>query len=135
MVGLDANVLLRFLAQDDPVQSPIATEYILTRCTETEPGFISLVALAETVWVLESVFGLPVSEVADSVDLLLAADTLFIQNQQEVSDAAVVFRSGRGDFADALIGSLGQWAACITTMTFDKRASRLSGLTLLTQKI
>ena len=50
MIGLDTNVIVRYLTQDDPIQSPIATEIFETRLTEDEPGFISIVAMTETVW-------------------------------------------------------------------------------------
>ena len=53
MIGLDTNILVRYLAQDDPLQSPIATEIMEARITEENPGFISAVAMVETVWVLD----------------------------------------------------------------------------------
>jgi predicted nucleic-acid-binding protein len=134
MLGIDTNVLLRFLVQDDPIQSAVATQVIRRRCTKSDPGFVSLVALAETVWVLESVYGLPLAEVAEAVERLLTADTLRIQNGQEVNEAAIAHRSGRVDFADALIGALGRQADCSTTLTFDRRASRLPSMTLLSLK-
>jgi predicted nucleic-acid-binding protein len=54
MIGLDTNVLLRYLVQDDPVQSPRATEIITRRLSEEEPGFVSLVTILEVVWVLKT---------------------------------------------------------------------------------
>src|SRR5262249_43746342 len=53
VIGLDTNVLVRYLAQDDPVQSPQATEFIERRLTEDNPGFVGIVAMVETVWVLD----------------------------------------------------------------------------------
>ena len=53
MIGLDSNVLVRYLTQDDPIQSPKATEIIERRLTEENPGFVCIVAMAETVWVLD----------------------------------------------------------------------------------
>src|SRR5262249_15163786 len=58
MIGLDTNILVRYLAQDDPIQSPQATEIIERRLSEGNPGFISIVAMAETVWVLDRAYGL-----------------------------------------------------------------------------
>jgi predicted nucleic-acid-binding protein len=55
MIGLDTNVLVRYMAQDDPIQAEIATDLIERRLTERDPGFISVVAMTETAWVLERI--------------------------------------------------------------------------------
>jgi predicted nucleic-acid-binding protein len=130
MTGLDTNVLVRYLAQDDPVQSRKATEIIERGLTEAQPGFISIVTMVETVWVLGRVYELSDKEVAGAVERILQADTLVVQNEQEVFSAMVALKTGRGSFADALIGELGKWAGCASTLTFDRRAARLSGFAL-----
>ena len=131
MIGLDTNVLVRYLAQDDPVQSPKATEIMELRLTEDEPGFVSVVTMVETVWVLSSIYELSDHEIASAVERMLQADTLVIQNEQEVFTAAVALQAGRGSFADALIGALGTWAGCASTLTFDRKASRLGTFEIL----
>ena len=127
MHGLDTNILIRYLTRDDLLQFRKATEIIERRLTPDEPGFVSLVTVAETVWVLESVYEFTGPEVAAGIERMLQADTLIIQNEQEVFTAAQVLKSGRGAFADALIGALGEWAGCDKTLTFDKKARRLKG--------
>jgi predicted nucleic-acid-binding protein len=127
MIGLDTNVVVRYLAQDDPVQSAKATQIFERRLTEQEPGFVSLVTMVETVWVLDTVYGLAAREIAQAVERMLQADTLVIQNEQEVFTAVVALKSGRGSFADALVGALGAWAGCGSTLTFDRNAARLEG--------
>lgn len=127
MIGLDTNIIIRYLAQDDPVQSPKATHIIERRITETNPGFISLVTMAETVWVLDRLYRLSDKEIAQAVERILQADTLVVQNEQEVFTAMTALRSGQGSFADALIASLGAWAGCSCTFTFDRKAARLGG--------
>ena len=131
MNGLDTNILIRYLTQDDPIQSPKATKIIERRFTQEDPGFISLVTMAETVWVLGSVYELPDTEIADTVERILQADTLAVQNEQQVFTAMVTLRRGWGAFSDALIGALGAWAGCDSTLTFDKKAIRLAGFELL----
>ena len=130
MIGLDTNIVVRYFAQDDPIQSRKATEIIERRLTEDQPGFISLVTMVETVWVLDRIYGLSGEEIASAVERMLQADSFFIQNEQEVFTAMVALRSGQGSFADALIGSLGAWAGCAATLTFDRRAARLKGFEL-----
>jgi predicted nucleic-acid-binding protein len=130
MIGLDTNVFVRYLVQDDPIQSPRATQIIERRLTEDEPGFITLVTMVETVWVLDRSYGLSDQEIAQAIERMLQADTLLIQNEQEVFTAMIALRSGQGSFADALIGALGVWAGCASTLTFDKKAVRLMGFEL-----
>jgi predicted nucleic-acid-binding protein len=127
MIGLDTNILVRYLTQDDPVQSTKATQIIEDRLTEEQPGFISLVTMAETAWVLERTYHQSNREIAKAIEAMLQADSLLIQNEQQVFTAMVALKSGQGSFADALIATLGQWAGCISTLTFDKKASRIGG--------
>jgi predicted nucleic-acid-binding protein len=128
MIGLDTNVVVRYLAQDDPVQSPKATELIERRLSLENPGFVSLVAMAETAWVLERVYGLAGGELAAAIERMLQVDILVIECEQEVFTAMTAVRDGRGSFADALIGALGARAGCSHTATFDRHALRLEPL-------
>jgi predicted nucleic-acid-binding protein len=130
MIGLDTNILVRYLAQDDAIQSPKATQIIERRLTAEEPGFISLVTMVETVWVLDRIYCLPAQKTAAAIERMLQADTLVIQNEQEVFTAMMMFRVGRGSFSDALIGTLGAWAGCVSTLTFDRKAARIPGFNL-----
>ena len=130
MIGLDSNILVRYFAQDDPVQSPKATEIIERRLAEEGPGFISTVTMVETVWVLDRAYGLSRPEIANAIERMLEADVLFVENEQEVFAAMVALRKGRGSFADALIAGLGARAGCARTLTFDSKALRLPGFAL-----
>jgi len=131
MIGLDTSVLVRYLAQDDAIQSPQAARIIERQLTEENPGFISLVTLAETVWVLARVYGLSNREVAGAVERILQADTLLVQNEQQAFTAMIALKTGIGSFSDALIGAVGAWAGCTATLTFDKKAKRLKQFRVL----
>lgn len=132
MIGLDTNVLLRYLVQDDSTQSPKASEVIERRLSKENPGFVSLVCLLEIVWILGSIYKRSREQIADHVEMLLAADTLEVQNEQEVYQAVVALKNGSGAFQDALIGALGTWRGCSATLTFDQNAAkRLNGFQLL----
>jgi predicted nucleic-acid-binding protein len=130
VIGLDTNVLVRYLAQDDAVQSARATRIVERRLTEEQPGFISLVAMVETVWVLDRAYGLSRLAIAGVMERMLQADTLVIQNEQEVFTAMTALKDGTGTFSDALIGALGEWAGCGSTLTFDRKAARRKGFEL-----
>jgi predicted nucleic-acid-binding protein len=127
MIGLDTNILVRYLAQDDPAQSPKATELIERRLTEQNPGFISVLAMAETVWVLERAYGLADRDIAAAIERTLQADVLVVESEQEVFTAMIALKEGSGSFADALIGALNARAGCKRTLSFDQKALRLPG--------
>lgn len=127
MIGLDTNILVRYLAQDDPVQSRKATDIIERRLTEDEPGFVSVVVMVETAWVLARAYGLANQEIAVAIEHLLQADVLVIEREQEVFTAMIALKEGQGSFADALIGALGARAGCSRILTFGRNALRLPG--------
>jgi predicted nucleic-acid-binding protein len=131
MIGLDTNILVRYLAQDDPVQSAKSTALIEGRLTERNPGFVSVVSTAETAWVLKRSYGVTDHELAAAIERIVQADLLIVENEQEVVTAMVALREGNGTFADALIGALAAKAGCSRTLTFDRKALRLPGFELL----
>ena len=130
MIGLDTNILIRYLTQDDPVQSRKATEILERRLTDENPGFVSVVVMAEIVWVLDRAYCLADSEIVAAIERMLQIDVLLVENEQEVFTAMIMLKEGRGSFADALIAQLGNRAGCLHTLTFDEKAQRLSGFKL-----
>ena len=96
MIGLDTNVLVRYLAQDDAIQSRQATQIIERQLKEDSPAFISLVTMAETVWVLDRVYGMSAHEIAAAVERILQTDTSVVQNEQAVFTAMIALKTGAG---------------------------------------
>jgi predicted nucleic-acid-binding protein len=127
MIGLDTNILVRYVMQDDPVQSATATAWIEERLSPENPGFISVVAIAETVWVLDRTYGVADQDIAAIIERLLQADVLLVENEQQVFTAMVALKENQGSFADALVAALGVKAGCACTLTFDRRALRCLG--------
>jgi predicted nucleic-acid-binding protein len=82
---LGTNILVRYLVQDDPVQSAKATEIIERRLTEENPGFVSVVAIVETVWVLDRAYRLGSDEIAAAIERTVQIDALVVEKEQEVS--------------------------------------------------
>lgn len=130
MIGLDTNILVRYLTQDDPVESQRATELIEHRLTQKNPGFISIVAMVEIVWVLDRAYGFSNQEIAAAVERMLQIDVLVVENEQEVFAAMIAVKKSQGSFADVVISALGTRAGCSRTLTFDRKAARLSGFEL-----
>lgn len=131
MIGLDTNVLVRYLAQDDKSQSASASRLIERELTPEDPGFVSLVALVETVWVLESCYGCSRADITVILERLLRVKQLRIQDAETAWRALRQFISGKADFSDCLIERLGHAHGCLHTATFDKAAARFAGMKLI----
>lgn len=129
MIGIDTNILVRFLTRDDPVQSVVAHR-IMVGLSPDEPGYASVAVVVELAWVLQSSYAYGQVEIADAIELLLRAPALVVENEQEVAYAISDVRANGAAFTDAFIAALGAKAGCSRTLTFDKRAARLPGFEL-----
>jgi len=121
MIGLDTSVLVRYLTHDDPVQTPAAIR-LLNSFSLASPGFISLIVLAELVWVLASLYHLEKKEIMDVLETLLRSDGLIVEKSEVAWQALRSFKAGRAGFSDCLIERCAHAAECDYTATFDKRA-------------
>lgn len=130
MIGLDTNVVVRYITQDDPTQSPLAIKSIRS-LTPEDPGFLSAVALAELVWVLEVSYGFTKKEVVEVLDTLLRSKELNIEQAEIVAQVVRQFDSGNTDFADCLIERISHSAGCHHTLTFDRKAAKSAGMQLV----
>ncbi len=129
MIGLDTNVVIRYLVQDDPVQSASASA-LIEELTETEPGYLSLVTVVELYWVLRRAYKVSAGRCAEVLDGLLDARELRVDQDGVVRAALNATRRGL-DFADAITAELGRAAGCDHTVTFDQCAARDGAMRLL----
>ncbi len=130
MIGLDTNVLVRYVMQDDPRQSPRATRLIESLSAE-EPGFGPVVTLVELVWVLAGSYALDRTQVATVLDTLLRSKELLVDRADLVTQALQRFSAGSADFADALIERSANAAGCTATMSFDTGAVKSASMTMV----
>lgn len=132
MIGLDTNVVVRYVAQDDPRQSRAATRLIESLSSENQ-GLITSVVLAETTWVMEDNYDASREEIAEIVATLLQIDVFKIQDAEQVWQALARFRGGSADFADYLIERTCAALGSEITYTFDRKAARQKdcGMTLV----
>ena len=130
MTGLDTNVLVRYVMQDDPRQSPRATRLIEALSADA-PGFVPVVALVELVWVLSGSYGLDRKQIATVLDTLLRSKELVIDRAEPVTQALHRYSSAGADFADALIERIAAAAGCTTTMSFDAGAVKSAAMSLV----
>jgi predicted nucleic-acid-binding protein len=133
LIGLDTYVLVRYVAQDDRTQSAVATRLLERELTPDDPGYISLVTLAEVVWVLVSVYGADRPTVLRVLEGLLGAPQLRVQDAEAAWLAVLDYREDtfKADFSDALIARLALAQGCRHTATFDRVAARQPGFQLL----
>jgi predicted nucleic-acid-binding protein len=131
MFGLDTNVLVRYLAQDDKAQAALATRFIETQLNERSPGFISLVVLVELCWVLQKLYGATTNELAETVADLLATPQFKLQAREAVQEAVQTLRarkSGKAGFTDFLISRIALREGCSAVVSFDRAAVRYAGM-------
>ena len=131
MIGLDTNVLVRHLVQDDPGQSRKATHVITKQCTRDDPGFVNRVVLCELVWVLESAYGYSKDTIVVVLDKILRTSQLKIEDTQSAWTAFRMYQKGKADFADCLLGTTNRLSGCDETVTFDQAAAEIEGFQLL----
>ncbi len=131
MIGIDTNILVRYITQDDARQAALAVRFIEGGLSAEAPGHASLVVLAELAWVLRSNYEATPDEVVRAMTLLLTDARFVIQEKSAVWAALDIYRDGGLDFGDTLIAALDRNAGCTQTMTFDAKATRIPGMTLL----
>ncbi len=129
MIGLDTNVLVRYITQDHPAQSAAAVR-IMDSLSAVLPGFLPLVVITEVVWVLQFSYGFKRNEIGQIVERLLRSKELVLERAEIVSQALRKFRASRANFADCLIERCGHAAECQYVLTFDKDAAAM-GMRLL----
>jgi|SRR5579863_531404 len=130
MIGLDTNIVVRYLAHDDPAQTAAAVR-IMDSLTSDSPGFLSLIVIVEVVWVLEVSYRLKKSEIEQVLENLLRSKELVTERAEIVWQALRKFSAGNADFADCLIERSGHAAECEYTVTFDRKAASDAGMKLL----
>ncbi len=130
MIGLDTNVLVRYITQDDDAQAALANS-LIESLDEVSPGFVSLVSVVELNWVLESAYNFTRQQFALVMQALLTVDAIKLDCAAVVASAVRVYSASKADFSDCLIERLSASAGCKRTMTFDKAAAKTAGMVLI----
>ena len=130
MIGLDTNVIVRYIVKDDPTQGTLAVKFIRSLSDDNQ-AFVSLIVIVELIWVLEFSYRFTRSELVDVVESLLNSKELIVENAELVSQAVRQFGRGKVDFSDYVIEKSGRAAGCLYTVTFDQKAATSNGMRLL----
>lgn len=129
MLGIDTNVLVRFLVRDDQTQFEKARKLLKREVSNGRRVFINQLVLLETEWVLRSRYGLAKTLMLETISRLLDAPDIQLEDEPAVEEALFIWRDANADFADCLIGARNRRLGCRATVTFDTKASKLSGFT------
>lgn len=121
MIGIDTNVLVRYLVQDDPEQSAQSTLLIEQECNLSSPGYLSNIVLCELVWVLTGAYKYDKNLVIEVMEQILVTAELLVENENVVRKAINDYKIGSADFSDYLIVNNNQQSGCSKTYTFDKK--------------
>lgn len=131
MIGLDTNVVLRFLLQDDPAQlAPVRA--LFRSFTAERPGWIAVATMLEIEWVLAgSKSRMPRDSIANALASLLVLSAVVVEQSGVVARAIQYYRQGKAEFTDCLIAASSLAAGCTQVVTFDRVGARDAGMTLL----
>jgi predicted nucleic-acid-binding protein len=131
VTGLDTNVIIRYVAQDDARQSAAATRLMEKALSVEEPGFVSLVTMCEVAWVLGECYGADRSRIRAVLQGLLETRQIVVESAELVWRALRAWEGSAADFSDALIGEVALAAGAKKVLTFDKAAAKLPSFALL----
>ncbi len=133
MIGLDTNVLVRYITQDDPEQAALATRFIEHNCSGKSPGFINHIVVCELVWVLKRCYKADQGQSLRVIEQILCTVQLQVQDPQVVWKAVRLAQKGKADFADVLIAQVNMAHDCRETITFDAAAAETNGMNLVAE--
>jgi predicted nucleic-acid-binding protein len=131
MTGLDRNILVRHYTQDDPVQSLVATQFLETRCTETDPGWISVPVQCELAWVLRKAYKYSKAQLIHALQVMRQTRGFVIEDEAAFDQALLSCMNSSADFPDCVIVARHSEMGIQETFTFDERAAKLDGCHLL----
>jgi predicted nucleic-acid-binding protein len=127
VLGVDTNVLVRYLVRDDQLQFEKARRLIKRAADRSEPVLVSLLVLLETEWVLRSRYELSKPEILSAFSTLLDVADLAFEDEPSVEHALYSWKDSVADFADCLIDARNRRLGCQATATFYAKALQLAG--------
>jgi len=127
MLGIDTNVLVRFLVRDDETQFEKARKLIRREVAAGRSVFVNQLVLMETEWVLRSRYAVPKNQIIEAISGLLDATDIQFEDEPAIEEALFMWKDTTADFADCLIGAKNRRLGCRSTATFDVKASHLPG--------
>lgn len=134
MIGIDTNVLVRYIVQDNSVQAKQAAVTLESNCTHDKPGFISLIVLCELVWVLRGAYKYQKPVVVEVLHQILSTAELLVDESGLALAALKEYEKGQADYADYLIARIAKDRGVSRLVTFDNKAGKEEIFDLLSEQ-
>lgn len=131
MIGIDTNVLVRYLTQDDKVQSEKAAKLINKYVGKDNAIFINNIVICELIWVLERGYKYSKAQVITVLKEILTTMEFSFENHKNLWISALEYEKSTADFSDILIGKLNESNDCSKTHTFDTKAAMLATFNII----
>lgn len=131
MIGVDTNVLVRYLTQDDPVQARKVDTFVAAAIESGDRLHVDDIVLCELVWVLRAAYRLGKPVIAAALDKVMSTGIFAFDDRELLRSALTDYRNGPGDFSDYVIGRRNARAGCEHTVTFDRPLNREQSFVLL----
>jgi len=131
LIGLDTNVLVRYIVQDDKQQAQLATDLIEKQCSLENQAFINEITLCEFVWVLKRAYRYDKTVILSILKQLLNSDDVYISSHPQAWEAYYDYEIGSADFSDYFIAQINKKFGCLFTYSFDKKACKNENFKLL----
>jgi predicted nucleic-acid-binding protein len=131
MIGIDTNILIRYMVQDDEAQAGLATQFLEEHLSDQNKGLVSSVVLCELVWVLRRAYGYDKDQVSSVLRSMLSSSDLQVDRMDDALRALREYERGNADFSDYYIGQMNHSHPAQTTYTLDQKAATGNHFTLL----
>lgn len=131
MIGIDTNILVRYLAQDDPAQARRVEAFLSTALDDGTRLHVDDIVLCELVWVLRAAYRLGKATIVEALDKVMSTAIFSFDDRELLRVALHDYREGTGDFSDYVIGRRNARTRCEHTVTFDRALGNESSFVLL----
>lgn len=121
MIGVDTNILVRFITRDDAVQTGLVLELFKQYKGKSKSIYINVITLCELVWVLGSGYRYSKSQIVEALDILFLIDEFKLENHTSIHQAFLLYKTGKADFSDYASFYINKNFGCHVTYSFDKQ--------------
>ncbi len=131
MIGVDTNVLVRYLTQDDSIQARKVDTFLAVAVDDESRLHVDDIVLCEMVWVLRAAYRFGKPAISEALDKLMSTVIFSFDDRELLRGALADYLNGPGDFSDYLIGRRNARSGCEHTVTFDRLLGKQTSFVLL----
>lgn len=121
MIGVDTNILVRFITKDDASQTNLVFKLFEQQKGKSKSIYINTITLCELIWVLDSGYDYAKNQIVSALELLFLADEFKLQHYTSIEEALFLYKTGKADFSDYVSFCINKNSGCLRTYSFDKQ--------------